>query len=90
MTGDIEERLRNILAEELSHPPTRQQIHEATSLYGRGLGLDSLDAVSLITRLEEEFDVFFAHTEIGPSLESFGALLRAIEQKRRKGRRLDR
>jgi acyl carrier protein len=71
-----------MLAQELSYPPT------GPSLYGRGLGLDSLDAVSLITRLEEEFEVFFEHTEIGPSLESFGALLRTIEQKRRG--RLDR
>jgi acyl carrier protein len=58
----------------------RQRIHQSTSLYGRGLGVDSLDAVFLISRLKDQFDVL--RTEIGPSLETLGRCFGAIEQKR--------
>ena len=77
---EIEKRLKQILVEQLNDSLKTERIHKATSLCGKGLGLDSLDAVSLIIRLEEEFDIFFTPAEIAPSLETFEALLQVIRQ----------
>lgn len=81
MTNSIEERLKQVVVDQLDYPMARERIGRTTSLYGKGLGLSSLDVVSLIVRLEEEFGIFFDPGEIAPSLENFGALLRMIQKK---------
>jgi acyl carrier protein len=54
----IEEAIREILASELE-VDTRAYAAEASStpLLGRGIGLDSIDALTLITALEKRFDI---------------------------------
>jgi len=79
--NNIETRLKKILVDELSYPLNIEQIREDTSLYGKGLGLDSLDGVSLVVQLEEEFDIFFEPEEFVTGLETFGSLLRIIRSK---------
>ena len=79
--NNFEQRLKKILVDELNYPLNIEQIREDTSLYGKGLGLDSLDAVSLVVRLEEEFDIFFEPEEFAASLETFGSMLRIIRRK---------
>ena len=81
MASSVEERLKQVLVDQLDYRLTRERIDATTSLYGKGLGLNSLDVVSLIVRLEEEFGIFFDPEEIAPSLENFGALLRMIQKK---------
>ncbi len=81
MTDKVEERLKKILVDQLSNSLSMKQIREETSLYGRGLGLDSLDVVSLVVRLEDEFDIFFEAEEVTASMENFGTLLRSIQHK---------
>ena len=53
MTSDIvKERLKKILVDQLSYPLGMAHVREDIPLYGKGLGLDSLDVVSLVVRLE--------------------------------------
>ena len=77
----IEDRLVQILAEHLKVPLKREKIREDMSLRGRGLGLDSVDVVSLVVKLEEAFDIFFEAEEVAQCAETFGSLLRTIRHK---------
>jgi acyl carrier protein len=74
-------RLKAVLIRELGFPLSPERIHEETSLHGKGLGLDSVDVVTLITRIEEEFDIFFEPEDIGPSIKTFGTLLQSVQAK---------
>jgi len=58
------------------------EVGPETSLYGKGIGLSSVDVMALIIRVEEVFDVFFDDGEIVGSVETFGALVRAVRRKR--------
>jgi acyl carrier protein len=80
-TDNIAPRLKAVLIHELGFPLSPERIREETSLYGKGLGLDSVDVITLITRLEEEFDIFFGPEEIGPSVKTFGSLLGSVREK---------
>jgi acyl carrier protein len=79
--ADIAARLATILVEELRYPLGAERIREDTPLYGRGLGLDSLDVVSLVARVEEEFAIFFEADELGAKLKTFGSLLDTVRRK---------
>ncbi len=84
---DIAGRLANILLEELRYPLEADRIRGDTPLYGRGLGLDSLDVVSLVVRVEEEFAIFFEADEVGAKVKTFGSLLAAVRRKISESRR---
>ena len=59
-----------------------QQMDAAAPLLGAVPELDSMAVVSLITALEEHFDITVADDEIGAStFETLGSLARFIEQK---------
>ena len=77
----IQQRVKQILVEQLHYSLTPETIRPDTSLYGKGLGLDSVDVVSLMVRLEEEFEIFFEAEEVAPSIQTFGSLLQAVERK---------
>jgi len=81
MSDNIAQRLKDILQSQLTFPVRTKHMHEGTPLYGNGLGLDSLDVVSLVVRLEEEFNILFEPQEIGASVETFGSLVLAVRQK---------
>ena len=81
MTDDLEERLRKILVEQLDYRLGADQVQLETSLYGKGLGLSSLDAVALVVRLEDEFEVFFEPEDFTESLATFGSLVAVIRRK---------
>jgi acyl carrier protein len=81
MSDDLEERLRKILVEQLDYRLGADRVRHDTSLYGKGLGLSSLDAVALVVRLEDEFDVFFEPEEFTEILATFGSLLSAVRRK---------
>jgi len=54
----IEEAIRNILVAELELDPGTVGAYGAeTPLLGRGIGLDSIDALTLIAALEKRFDI---------------------------------
>ena len=56
--GDVEERIKGLLASRLRiGADVLAAADAATSLLGRGIGLDSMEALSLAIALEEEFDI---------------------------------
>ena len=81
MNDDVAERLKKILVDEAGDSLTVDKIHRYTSLYGKGLGLSSLDVISLVVRLEDEFAILFEADEVAPSVKTFGSLLEAIQRK---------
>ena len=80
-TDQLAPRLKAVLIRQLGSSLSPERIHEETSLHGKGLGLDSVDVVTLITRIEEEFDIFFEPEDIGPSIKTFGTLLQSVHAK---------
>lgn len=77
----IQQRLVDVLITHLKRPLSPARLGLSTPLYGRGLGLSSLDVVSLIVKLEEEFEVFFEADEIASSVQTLGTLVAAVERK---------
>ena len=80
-TENVAQRLKTVLIDHLGYPLNPERIREDTSLHGKGLGLDSVDVVTLISRLEEEFEIFFEAEDIGPSIKTFGSLLQSVNEK---------
>jgi acyl carrier protein len=80
-TDPTAQRLKTVLMRQLKMSLSPDRINDSTTLYGKGLGLDSVDVVTLITRIEEEFDIFFEPEDIGTSIKSFGALLESVRAK---------
>ena len=80
-TENVAQRLKTVLIDQLGFSLSPERIQEDTSLHGKGLGLDSVDVVTLLTRLEDEFDIFFEPQDIGPSIKTFGSLLQSVNEK---------
>ena len=56
--AQVEEAIREILATELELDLRRYGAHTSgLPLLGRGVGLDSIDALTLVTALENRFDI---------------------------------
>ena len=60
----VNERIKQLIVEslELNCPP--EQITDDQSLFGRGLRLDSLDALELVVSIEEEFEVSVSDDDV--------------------------
>jgi len=78
---ELEDRMKKLMADQTGGAVSWEEIDRDTPLIGRGLGLTSLDSVSLMIRIENEFDVFLDAEEFASSLESFGSLVEAIRGK---------
>lgn len=57
---DINEKLVEVLIEELDLPLTASQIDFDQPLFGRGLELDSLDTLGIVSGIEDEFEVYLS------------------------------
>lgn len=61
----IEDAIRDILVSELElEPASLTSISATTGLLGRGIGLDSIDALTLISALEKQFDLEVEDAEL--------------------------
>ncbi len=82
-TAQIEAALREILIEELGVKPAQvEALAPDTPLLGRGLGLDSMEVLTLTTALEERFAVEVEDAELTPDLfQSLGSLVGLIQGK---------
>ena len=73
---DVEHRIRRILVSQLEIDPrilTETDPH--TPLLGRGIGLDSIEALALVVGIESEFDIEVADGELTVELfESISTL----------------
>ena len=81
MDGDLDLRLKRVIVEQLPYSLKISDIRTDTSLYGKGLGLNSIDIMSLIVRLEDEFDIFFEADEVEATVGTFGTLVSVVERK---------
>jgi acyl carrier protein len=61
----IEEKIKQLLVSELEvNPATVDDTDSTTPLLGRGIGLDSVEAVALILSLEQEFGISIPDDEL--------------------------
>ena len=57
-TTEIEESIKRILIRELEvDPEAMSELTTSTPLLGRGIGLDSMETLTLVTAIEKEFDI---------------------------------
>jgi acyl carrier protein len=76
------EEVRTIVGRTLQLGNRAQKMNEGTVLLGAVPELDSIAVVTLITALEEHFDITVADDEIGASaFETLGSLTRFVEGK---------
>jgi acyl carrier protein len=76
------DEVRTIVGRTLQLGNRAQKMNEGTVLLGAVPELDSIAVVTLITALEEHFDITVADDEIGASaFETLGSLTRFVEGK---------
>jgi acyl carrier protein len=76
------DEVRAIVGKTLQLGNRAQKMNEGTVLLGAVPELDSIAVVTLITALEEHFDITVADDEIGASaFETLGSLTRFVEGK---------
>ena len=65
----VEQKIRELLVDELGvDPQTAATSDPGTPLLGRGIGLDSLEAMVLVTGLEEAFDITVDDADLSEEL----------------------
>ena len=76
-TQTIDLKVRELLARVLDLPcDAVKELSDDTPLFGRGLSLDSLTGLELLTGVEQEFDVDIAAEDLNlDSLETIGTLV---------------
>ena len=73
--------LRSAL-EELELIDSSAQFDEDTGLFGRGVGLDSVEVLSIVIAVEQQFNVTIDDEELQPThFVTVGALVTFIQQK---------
>lgn len=80
---ELELAVKKILVEDLQlATESVETLERDTPLLGRGLGLDSMEALTLATSLEQRFEIQILDPELTPSLfSSFSALLQFVRDK---------
>jgi acyl carrier protein len=62
---EIEEKIRSLLVSELNvNAATVATSSSSTPLLGQGIGLDSMEILALVVRLEEEFQISVPDSEL--------------------------
>ncbi len=79
-------RLLNRLADTVELTVPIDEIDEGTGLLGQGLGLDSVEVLSLVTALEEEFGLTIDDADLKVAhFRTVGALVRFIGERLPRG-----
>jgi acyl carrier protein len=83
MRSRIEERIRRVLADQLGVDPSALATSSSsTPLLGRGIGLDSIETLTLVVGIEGEFDILVDDAEFtGDLFKNIGTLAEYILQK---------
>jgi acyl carrier protein len=79
----IEDTIKRILINELEVDPNKvSDSISTTPLLGHGIGLDSIEALTLVMGLEEAFDIEIDDDELAVDLfESIGSLAKYLREK---------
>ncbi|KPJ77746.1 MAG: acyl carrier protein [Deltaproteobacteria bacterium SG8_13] len=80
---DLKDRLKRMIVEELNiEDIAPDQIEDDEPLFGKKLGLDSIDAVEIVFQVEKTFGVAIRDMQEGrPALQSINSLAAYIEQR---------
>ena len=80
---ELQTRIRAIIVRRLDGTtPPRQEITADTSILGKGLGLDSVEALALVTEIEAEFDIGIDDEELTVDLfRNIGTLAEFVGKK---------
>jgi acyl carrier protein len=81
---DIKDKLKRLIVEELNiEDIAPQEIEDDEPLFGKKLGLDSIDAVEIVFQVEKTFGVAIKDMKEGrPALQSINTLAAFIEKRR--------
>lgn len=81
--GEIQETIKRILMDDLQvDPASIQDATAETQLLGRGIGLDSIEALQLGMALENAFDISIPDADLTVDLfSSLGKLAAYVQQK---------
>lgn len=63
--GTLKEEIKRAIVEGLRLPIPVEEIGDSVSLFGEGLGLDSIDVLELVLELDRRFGVSITDDEIG-------------------------
>ena len=87
----IEEKLKEILISEVNvNPASLAETDSNTALLGRGIGLDSMEAMALAVEMENAFDIQIADDEMTEeTFRTIGAFVDFIQSKIAEGRGRD-
>lgn len=85
MSEDLRDTIKDLMMEELMLKIPKEQIGDDTPLFGPdGLGLDSIDALSLVVALEKRFGVTVANSEVAKTaLSSVNAICAHVAANRK-------
>ncbi len=80
---EIKDRLKRLIVEELNiEDVAPQEIEDDEPLFGKKLGLDSIDAVEIVFQVEKTFGVAIKDMKEGrPALQSINTLAAFIEKR---------
>ena len=80
---EIEEKIKHILTSKLEvNPEILATSSSDTPLLGRGIGLDSMETLSLVAAIEKEFDIEIEDDDLTVDLfKSIGTLAEYVLQK---------
>ncbi len=80
---DIKDKLKHLIVEELNiEDVAPQEIEDDEPLFGKKLGLDSIDAVEIVFQVEKTFGVAIKDMKEGrPALQSINTLAAFIEKR---------
>ena len=81
--GEFEARIRAIILRRLHGTIcSQQELAMDTPILGKGLGLDSVEALVLVTEIEAEFDIGFDDKELAVGFfENIGTLAEVVKNK---------
>ena len=83
MTTEIKAALKRLIVEELKiEDVAPHEIEDDEPLFGKKLGLDSIDAVEIVFQVEKNFGVAIKDMKEGrPALQSISSLAAFIEKR---------
>ena len=82
-SAHLKEEIKRAIVRSLRLPMAPEDIEDGVSLFGEGLGLDSIDVLELVLEIERTFGVSIADEQSGQqALRSVNTIAEFVERKR--------